>query len=89
LQFLSAVTLFFVISGFTLTVVYGDAGALSSRDARRSFLWKRFARLGPIYYLSLLVALPQLLVRDDVARRRAPQVHSIAMRRRLIQSRRS
>jgi hypothetical protein len=48
--------------GFTLTLVYGDAEVLSSRDARRAFLWKRFARLGPIYYLSLLVALPQLLV---------------------------
>jgi peptidoglycan/LPS O-acetylase OafA/YrhL len=49
----TAVTLFFVLSGFVLTYVY----APSVVDGR-SFARARFARIAPVYWLALLVALP-------------------------------
>ena len=55
----SVVTLFFVISGFTLTVVY-NTGA--EPPPALSFLKKRVARLAPVYYFSLLPALPSFYV---------------------------
>ena len=53
-EFGSVVTLFFVISGFTLAVVYHDAPRVSAL----AFMRKRAARLAPLYYASLLVSLP-------------------------------
>lgn len=64
-EFHSAVSMFMVLSGFTLTVVYGgsarQAEALRRPAGVRTFLWRRFVRLAPLYYASLLVALPWLL----------------------------
>ncbi len=48
-----AVTLFFVLSGFVLSWVYGPAV-----DDKRAFARARFARIAPVYWLALLVALP-------------------------------
>jgi peptidoglycan/LPS O-acetylase OafA/YrhL len=52
-----AVTFFYVLSGFILTVVYADA-EFSRRGALRAFFAARIGRLAPAYYLALLVALP-------------------------------
>jgi len=64
-EFMSVVTLFFLISGFTLANVYNKQGATTSDAAQKPrslplmpFLIKRTARLLPVYYVSLLVALP-------------------------------
>lgn len=48
----SAVTLFFVLSGFVLVHVYGH------QVEARPFWGARFARLAPLYWAALLLALP-------------------------------
>ncbi len=55
------VSLFFVLSGFLLTVRYAPEGVL--RGTRRSFWLERVARLAPTYALSLAFA-AALFVRD-------------------------
>ncbi|KAJ3047218.1 hypothetical protein HK097_000116, partial [Rhizophlyctis rosea] len=67
LDILSAVSLFFVISGFTMVVVYdkerGDRVApLGEWKERKEFFVKRVARIAPVYYLALVVGLGQLIV---------------------------
>ena len=57
-EFTSVVTLFFVISGFTLTCVYNTDG---DPPMALTFLKKRVARLMPVYYASL-PALPSFYV---------------------------
>jgi len=63
--------LFFLLSGYSLAISYGKAGESSQRkndhserptpgpkfDLRR-FYQNRFARIAPVYYVGLLVALP-------------------------------
>ena len=77
LEYLSIVSLFFVISGYTLAVIY-DAGPpnedgqpspprssavdLSTKAGYRLFLRKRVARLAPVYYLSLAVGIAPYLI---------------------------
>lgn len=51
------VTLFFVLSGFVLTLNYAHKERVDSR----SFLIARFARVYPLYALTLLLALPFFL----------------------------
>lgn len=55
------VSLFFVLSGFLLTMRYAPAGTM--RGARRAFWLERVARLAPTYLLALVFALA-LFVRD-------------------------
>jgi peptidoglycan/LPS O-acetylase OafA/YrhL len=56
------VDLFFVISGF---IIYRTAGALNGGRPALAFLWRRFRRINPVYYvatvLSLLAWLPSFL----------------------------
>ena len=52
----SAVSAFFVLSGFILTYNYGDH-AFSSYACCLSFLGRRYARMLPLYYLSTLIFL--------------------------------
>jgi exopolysaccharide production protein ExoZ len=56
------VDLFFVISGF---IIYLSAGPSSGRQASLSFLWHRFRRINPAYYVAVLVTvitwIPSLL----------------------------
>ncbi|KAJ3044310.1 hypothetical protein HDV00_002630 [Rhizophlyctis rosea] len=64
---LSAVSLFFVISGFTLVAVYDKdtpdgKPPLVDWAARKSFFIKRVARLAPIYYLALLIGIGPFVV---------------------------
>lgn len=76
IEFLSPVTLFFVLSGFTLAAVYdsaaphGSFGAPHPIDAapggRLAFCRRRAARLAPVYYVSLLFALPGLIIYSPV-----------------------
>lgn len=50
-----AVTLFFVLSGFVLTWVYGASDA---PIPRRAYFMARVARLAPVYFLALLAVVP-------------------------------
>lgn len=50
------VTFFFVLSGFILTYVYH--GRLNSPDDTRKYAKARFARVYPVYLLSLLLMIP-------------------------------
>jgi peptidoglycan/LPS O-acetylase OafA/YrhL len=67
-EYMSAVTMFFVISGFTLILVYDSPDSdtrpapLSTWEQKKDFFFKRMARLGPIYYLGLLVGIAPLVV---------------------------
>jgi peptidoglycan/LPS O-acetylase OafA/YrhL len=67
LEFLTAVSLFFVISGFTLITVYDrpvtdtSPAALSTWPDKKDFFWKRTARLAPVYYLGLIIAIAPLI----------------------------
>jgi peptidoglycan/LPS O-acetylase OafA/YrhL len=45
------VDFFFVISGFVISYVY--SGKIGSTGGYGSFLWKRFARLAPLHWLTL------------------------------------
>lgn len=55
-EFMSVVTLFFVISGFTLTSVYYKDDD-SEKVPLKPFLVKRMSRLAPVYYFGLLIGL--------------------------------
>jgi peptidoglycan/LPS O-acetylase OafA/YrhL len=50
-----AVDLFFVLSGFVMWLTYGEALRRPNRDATRTFLWHRFARIYPLYAANLIV----------------------------------
>jgi len=52
----NSVTLFFVLSGFVLTLIY--AGGFRNKGDISTYYVKRLARIGPIYWFSLLVFLP-------------------------------
>ncbi|KAI9329076.1 acyltransferase family-domain-containing protein [Obelidium mucronatum] len=54
-EYFSAVTLFFLISGFTLSIFYRTA------HQRVEFWIKRMARLAPMYWLSLLFCIPSFI----------------------------
>ncbi len=70
------VSLFFVLSGFLLTVRYAPLGAL--QVTKRRFWGERVARLAPTYLLAMLFALP-LFVRDArVAGLDGPAIGTIA-----------
>jgi hypothetical protein len=58
LNFFSAVSMFVTLSGFSLAVSHkpGPAGGF------RSFMWKRFVRIAPVYYFSLLVCVQQFIM---------------------------
>lgn len=54
----SAVTFFFILSGFVLAYSYLDSNSKNGiRTTRKRFSWNRFARIYPIYFLALLPAL--------------------------------
>jgi peptidoglycan/LPS O-acetylase OafA/YrhL len=77
LPFLAPVSLFVLLSGFTLTLTYdtpggGPGGAplpqpFSSWAAVRAFYYRRWARLAPMYYASLALSLPFLAYAPDKA----------------------
>ncbi len=62
-----AMTTFFVLSGFVIHYNYGAAITAKGGPAIRSFLVARFARLYPLYVLTLLIAiaLSPSIVRED------------------------
>ncbi len=58
----SAVSFFFVLSGFVLTYVYGDDELPKPLPSGNCGFWKaRFARIYPAYFLALLIALPAFI----------------------------
>lgn len=70
LEFLSPVTMFFVLSGHSLVATYAGtlppAGATAASifptpAALRGYARKRVARIAPLYYVGLLLALPAAL----------------------------
>eukprot|EP00727_Mastigamoeba_balamuthi_P009902 m51a1_g5534 hypothetical protein (409) ;mRNA; f:455362-458918 len=54
-EFLQAVTLFFLLSGVGLSRFYSRTGSLDRPRGWRSFMVKRLARLAPAYYVALLL----------------------------------
>jgi peptidoglycan/LPS O-acetylase OafA/YrhL len=64
-------TTFFVLSGFVIHYNYGSVIAAKGAPAVRSFLVARFARLYPLYILTLLigVALSPSIIREETFRR--------------------
>jgi peptidoglycan/LPS O-acetylase OafA/YrhL len=63
LEYLSPVSLFVLLSGYTLTLTYdrgGDEAPFPGPGATRAFLARRWARLAAMYYASLVLALPFL-----------------------------
>ena len=48
------VDLFFVISGF---IIYHSAGRLTGKTASLTFLWHRFRRINPLYYIAVILTL--------------------------------
>lgn len=52
-----AVTFFFILSGFILSIVYAETD-FSRRGNIRTFFAARIGRLAPAYYVALLIALP-------------------------------
>ncbi|KAJ3123394.1 hypothetical protein HK098_001938 [Nowakowskiella sp. JEL0407] len=59
LEYFSHVTLFFLISGFTLTIIYTP---FTPPIDKKTFWVKRIARVAPVYWFALLIALPSFLV---------------------------
>ena len=53
------VGLFFLLSGFLMTVVYGPR-FLDGRVTKRTFWLGRFARIYPLYFLFLLITIPNI-----------------------------
>uniref|UniRef100_A0A0G4HYI3 Acyltransferase 3 domain-containing protein n=1 Tax=Chromera velia CCMP2878 TaxID=1169474 RepID=A0A0G4HYI3_9ALVE len=53
LEYLQAVSLFFLLSGIPLTRLYSTTGKVETWAGSRKFWWKRFARLAPMYYITL------------------------------------
>tara|TARA_R110000868_G_scaffold132381_8_gene343336 strand:- start:11251 stop:12396 length:1146 start_codon:yes stop_codon:yes gene_type:complete len=54
----SAVSFFFILSGFILTYAYTN-DSLKLKTSAREYFWGRFARLYPLYLLGLLIDLPR------------------------------
>lgn len=77
LEYLSPVTLFFILSGFGLSMGYHpvssaarekesiarltDEALLTDEDSRRDYFRRRVSRLAPMYYTGLLLATPLVL----------------------------
>ena len=58
----SAVTFFFILSGFILTYAHAGHSEVDNPDIKPSTFWRlRFARIVPAYFLGLLLALPLLV----------------------------
>jgi peptidoglycan/LPS O-acetylase OafA/YrhL len=51
------VDLFFVLSGFIIAYNYADAGLAADGARYRAFLWRRLARIYPVYLAALLLTL--------------------------------
>jgi peptidoglycan/LPS O-acetylase OafA/YrhL len=49
------VDLFFVLSGFIIAYNYADAGLAADGARYRQFLWRRLARIYPVYLVALLL----------------------------------
>jgi peptidoglycan/LPS O-acetylase OafA/YrhL len=61
----AAVAFFFVLSGFILTYVHSGPTEDEGCDVAAPTFWRlRFARIAPVYYLGLLLALPHVIDTD-------------------------
>lgn len=60
IDYLSPVSLFFVQSGLLLGLFYEDK--LDTPKQRKDFWIKRFARIAPMYYFSLLLTIPDMIL---------------------------
>lgn len=59
IDYLPPVSIFFIMSGFLLGVIYQDK--LDDWNQRKDFWIKRFARIAPMYYFSLLISIPVVI----------------------------
>ncbi len=62
----SGVTFFFLLSGFILSYSYDEAGSFR-KGGRRRFYLARFARVYPVYIVTILVMFPVLVFKSGVA----------------------
>lgn len=62
LEYLQAISLFFLLSGIPLARLYSTTRIVHSWEGSCNFWRKRFARLAPIYYLSLVLNVLIILV---------------------------
>src|SRR3954464_4192149 len=59
----TAVTFFFILSGFILTYAHAGRREVDRLDIRPTTFWRlRVARIVPAYYLGLFIAVPFLVV---------------------------
>jgi peptidoglycan/LPS O-acetylase OafA/YrhL len=73
-----AVSLFFVLSGFILTIKYASANR--ETDFRASSFWMaRFARIYPVYVLALLLAAPLVFHQGTVTGRMGSGVANLGL----------
>lgn len=63
IEYLSPVSFFVVLSGYTLTLVYSttDTTSFPSLSYMWRFFMKRLIRLAPMYFVSLVLAIPMVL----------------------------
>eukprot|EP00756_Hemistasia_phaeocysticola_P013210 Hpha_TRINITY_DN15257_c0_g1::TRINITY_DN15257_c0_g1_i3::g.65124::m.65124 len=66
LEYLQAVTLFFILSGIPLARLYSSTGKVRTWAGTWVFWRKRAARLFPIYYLTLVLSLAVLVMTVSV-----------------------
>lgn len=59
LEYITPVSLFIIVSGFTLAHLYASASSVDFNT--KLFLRKRIAHLAPLYYFGLLIGVPPLL----------------------------
>ena len=65
------VAFFFILSGYILVYNYGGTLERAQRLNARSFWWKRFARIYPLFLFALIVSVPNRLLFDV-------QLHGVA-----------
>jgi len=68
------VDIFFVISGF---IIYRSAGQLTGRKTSLSFLWHRFRRIDPVYYVAVLLTVITWIPSFVRHQRQAPGVGQV------------
>ncbi len=58
----TGVLVFFVLSGYLIS--WTNPGPCTP-ESRRAYLWRRFVRLAPVYYVAMILTIAVILVRHD------------------------
>ena len=62
IEFHSAVSLFVILSGFTLAIVYGNEMPIHFFSNYKSFIWNRVSRILHLHYFGLFISIIPLLI---------------------------